>query len=321
MKKLLMFLATISFGQIQSQDLIGANLRTKWVSGYTYSYTLTLFADPSFSVSRPTVTVNFGDATSASFPLSFGPGMVKTYSGTHTYSSAGNYQAYFLDSYRISNIKNMSNSQTQQISASALIVTNNFSFANTSPDLTVLPMGFGTGGGPLLYNGGWYDNDGDSISYSLSNCTGSNYYIPSNATIDDVTGTFTFTKDSVGLYAFNFKVTEWRKNLSNVCVVIGYTEMDFTIDVVNNTIGMNELKKTQVKLNAYPNPATNDLYVSCDKTLSGNSSIEVINSLGQVVLKTNYAGKINISELPRGLYFVRLSDKNNSSDFIKFIKN
>jgi len=321
MKKLLIFLATISFGQIQSQDLIGANLRTKWVSGYTYSYTLTLYTDPSVSISRPTATVNFGDATSASFSLSSGSGIVKTYSGTHTYSSAGIYLAYFLDSYRIPNIKNMSNSQSQQISASAYIVRNNFFIANVSADILNLPMGFGTGGGQLTYNPGCYDNDGDSLSFSLTNCTGSNYYIPSNATINNTTGTFTFTKDSVGLYAFNFKITEWRKNQSNVYAIIGFSEMDFAIDIVNNTIGLNELKKSQIKLTVHPNPATSDLYISCDKTTLGKSYIEIMNSLGQAVLKTNYTDKINIFELPQGLYFIRLADKNNSSDFIKFIKN
>src|ERR1043165_6004981 len=138
MKKLLIILAILVVGQSYSQDIRGAYIRTKKVSGYTYSITVTLFTDASMSVNRPTIPIGFGDAATASFSLNStsnsGGFIIKTYSGTHTYANAGLFISYYVDTYRIPNIKNMSNSQTQQVSASAYIAVNNFIAVNTSPD-------------------------------------------------------------------------------------------------------------------------------------------------------------------------------------------
>lgn len=320
MKRLAAWLTIFVIGQTYSQDISGSYITTKRVSTNTYSFNVNLFTDASQNLARPTITVNFGNGDSAAFNLSSsttsGGINLKTYSGTYTYPNAGLYQAWHLSKFRIPNIKNMTNSQTQNIATMAFIMENNFIQSNTAPIISQLPINLSPSGNQITYNPGFSDLDGDSLSYSLYNCYGSNYYTPSNASVDPVTGTFQFA-DSIGLYAFSIKISEWRKNLSQQYTVIGTTQMDFTINMTG-AIGLVENGKQIKNVFTYPNPATNVLNISCD--ICENSSIEILNNLGQKVLQTNYADKISIADLPSGIYFLKLSDKLNSQT-CKFIKD
>lgn len=75
----------------------------------------------------------------------------------------------------------------------------------------------------------------------------------------------------------------------------------------------------------YPNPATNKITLEFNLSTTQNFTIEIKNILGQTVKKTNSLSRgnniveIDISELPKGLYFVQL--QNSSKVFsAKFIK-
>jgi hypothetical protein len=315
MKRLAAWLTIFVIGQTYSQDIIGSYINTKRVSTNTYSFDVYIFADASLNLARPTITVNFGDGDSATFNLinSSGSGntILKKYSGTHTYASPGLYQAWHLDKFRVPNIKNMSSSQTQKIASTTYIAINNFSQYNTSPILTQLPTDLSSSGNQFFFNAGFSDDDGDSLSYSLVNCYGSNYYTPSNATVDPVSGTFGFA-DSVGLYVFSIKISEWRKNFSNQYTVIGTTQMEFTINMAG-AIGLPENDKQMKNVFVYPNPATNIINISCNA--ADNNTVQILNSIGQCVLVANQADKINIADLPNGIYFIK-----TNSQTCKFIK-
>src|SRR5687768_6810158 len=130
MRKILTLIISIAAAQVFSQDIRGAYISTKWVSGLTYSISITLFTEASKNITRPTVPISFGDGSpSGTFALgttSSANGInLKTYSGTHTYPGPGTYLAFYLDTFRIAGIKNILNSQTQQIYLATKISINN----------------------------------------------------------------------------------------------------------------------------------------------------------------------------------------------------
>jgi hypothetical protein len=69
----------------------------------------------------------------------------------------------------------------------------------------------------------------------------------------------------------------------------------------------------------HPNPAQNELHVSDLKGDLQFSSIELLNGLGQTVLKTDYAKKIDISGLHAGVYVLKFIGKNGEM-MRKFVK-
>lgn len=82
-------------------------------------------------------------------------------------------------------------------------------------------------------------------------------------------------------------------------------------------MGVNDMQnESSIKL--YPNPATDILNISVEVT----ADLEVINIAGQVVLSTSVDAQnttIDISNLNRGMYFVKITDKNGNAASQKLI--
>ena len=74
-------------------------------------------------------------------------------------------------------------------------------------------------------------------------------------------------------------------------------------------VGINNTEATAFSI--YPNPATTNI------TVKGEGSMEIVNTLGQVVVSEQVNGQanINVANLESGLYFVRMNDATQ-----KFIK-
>ena len=75
----------------------------------------------------------------------------------------------------------------------------------------------------------------------------------------------------------------------------------------------------------YPNPVSQTLHVSLQAD-SDNCTLQIINMLGVNVLLKNIVGsgsiEINCSDLPSGLYVLRISDEQSSGHYVStFIKN
>ena len=79
-------------------------------------------------------------------------------------------------------------------------------------------------------------------------------------------------------------------------------------------IGDNAL---ELDVTIYPNPTDNYLFVEGNKN---PISISIYNLLGAEVITTSATDKINVSELSKGVYIIRISDGVNQTDK-KFIKN
>jgi len=98
----------------------------------------------------------------------------------------------------------------------------------------------------------------------------------------------------------------------------GTTEKTYTI-VFNLAVSVSNLKSEVFEV--YPNPATNDLFI---KNAQNIESVKIINLAGQEMsfemTKDNQLVKMNISNLPSGLYLIKISDKLNESYVGKVIK-
>lgn len=90
-------------------------------------------------------------------------------------------------------------------------------------------------------------------------------------------------------------------------------------------VGIDEVK-TEIKANIYPNPATNELFVSLKSEVKGKLTLEVIDATGRVLLSEGAASsqnlslvKLNVAALKNGAYNIIIkSDKAiTSKTFIK----
>lgn len=306
MKTLLIFAGLFGFGHLNSQDIKGAYLRTKQISGNnTYSITLTLFTDSSSSISRPTASINFGDGTSSNFTSAatsfYNETKVTTYSGVHAYSGPGLYLISYLDSFRVASINNLLNSGTAKIYIESLLNLNSQLGINSSPSISFLPPTRGAKGGLLSYNGGFNDVDGDSLSFALVNGSGNGYYIPSSASLNSITGTFDFIPDTAGLYLFAIEISEWRKNTNSMYQNIAASRIEFSIDI-DETVGLADAGHLHAHFTLYPNPTSGLLYLSNVPINADMYSVTVVNALGQTIRRSEFSEQINVEDLERGLY-------------------
>ncbi len=90
--------------------------------------------------------------------------------------------------------------------------------------------------------------------------------------------------------------------------------------VFNNSLVLDEF--TSVHFYVFPNPVLNQLFVMTSDSITTAAQVEVINSLGQIVLTTqlNADKTIDVSSLSSGFYLVKITD-NNLSFTQKIIKN
>lgn len=327
MKPLLIFLITFISGQGFCQDIKGAYMQLQWSTGLTYSVTINLFTDSAKNINRPTVPINFGDATSGTYSLSsvttINGVSLKKYSGLHTYSGPGQYYLNYTDTFRIAGIKNILNSQTQKISLTTNFTIQAFGAPNSNPTLQNYPIYLGVNGNKAFFDPNFSDVDGDSLSYpGLIPCyltNTSDYYFPNGATLNN-NGIVSFSKDSIGLYGFSYQIFEWRKDLDNNYYNVSWSVIDFLMEITTS-VGINENVNTHQKIFIYPNPVTNELNISFNKANIENCIIEIQNCLGQIIFKADYSNKINVSDLPKGLYIIKVTEKNISLGSFKFVKN
>lgn len=87
----------------------------------------------------------------------------------------------------------------------------------------------------------------------------------------------------------------------------------------NGTLGMNSFSAESILL--YPNPSSNSITI---KSTTLPDSYRIYNTLGQVITQSKLSTfsdlEINISNLTKGMYFLKLV-KNNSSQVLSFVKN
>ena len=104
----------------------------------------------------------------------------------------------------------------------------------------------------------------------------------------------------------------------DLCGIIDY---DTVTVAINPTcfVGINEFDK-QNSFDIYPNPTNSILNIKSNYQQLQNATIEIKNTLGQLVYFDVYLPQINISYLPSGIYFITLNHKETKRT-IKFVKD
>lgn len=316
----LIFTLLLTNPVLYSQDIKGAFFQFSTPNNNYANGELFLYTDLNNNLFRPYVLLYWGNSTDTlHFVQSYASlgTVVNKYSGSHHYAGPANYLIKYTDGKRISGIKNITNSQNENLQVSSIIPLTSFMPPNSTPVIQNHPVAFAVNGNTVSYNPNFTDPDGDSLAYSLANCIASNYYMPNGVNLSS-NGTLSFSKDSIGIYAFSFKVTEWKKDVDGNYFQGATSQIDFVMDI-NSAIGIQELsEEKQNDWLLYPNPASSKLTIESMTNVS--ETIEVVNSMGQQIIPPKKVTELDVSLLNAGYYFVCITMKDGSRHYMKFIK-
>jgi gliding motility-associated-like protein len=211
------------------------------VSLLTYRVQIVTYTKTSSPADRPMLEINWGDGTSDSLPriskITVGPDISRNYyEGVHTYPGPSVYTVYFEDPNRNGGVVNIPGSVNIPFYVESQIVINPVLGYNNSPVLLQPPIDNGAVGKIFIHNPNAYDPDGDSLSYELIKCKGTNgldipgYFYPAASTsftLDPVTGDLIWNTPTLqGEFNVAFLIREWRNGVN-----IGYVERDMQIDI------------------------------------------------------------------------------------------
>lgn len=179
-------------------------------------------------------------------------------------------------------------------------------------------------------------------SFTMPTCgsgayTGWNYTIPSNAEASDAAALIDGSESisvPAGMYAYiilnptcagegkiyaassqcdpSYNIVIFEPNKTYKFSLSRYGQNDcVTITVTDNGGGVNINDVESTTFSVYPNPATTNI------TVKGEGNMEIVNTLGQVVVSEQVNGQanINVANLESGIYFVRMNGTTQ-----KFIK-
>jgi hypothetical protein len=112
-----------------------------------------------------------------------------------------------------------------------------------------------------------------------------------------------------------------RDSIKKVAKWIGgsYTYSCNNFSMSNLAIGVDELMQNN-NIRLFPNPVSNKLYISSDVPFENATEIEIINTLGQTVLKLNYTNEIDVSTLSQGYYTLKIISPDKRQFHSKFLK-
>ena len=96
---------------------------------------------------------------------------------------------------------------------------------------------------------------------------------------------------------------------SKIDLAVGCDNTFQSLDVLLNctAINVNELFNEN-SISIFPNPASTSISISTAQNEFKNSEIELINTLGQTILKTKFTEVIDVSEIPNGIYILQLKN-------------
>jgi hypothetical protein len=121
--------------------------------------------------------------------------------------------------------------------------------------------------------------------------------------------------ESIGVDKFETEEGVFTKTVTQQEVNDLYNTLNPTTAIIEN--------KNDLILSLYPNPTNDKIYVDFQKNnLASNYSLEILNTLGQVVFKSSNLEEKNsfdLSNLIKGIYFVRLVDAQLNAVNIKKI--
>ncbi|MBN2610056.1 MAG: T9SS type A sorting domain-containing protein [Bacteroidales bacterium] len=148
-----------------------------------------------------------------------------------------------------------------------------------------------------------YDYDSISFSYTTLN----DAHFPSGISIDKETGLISGTPTEAGTYEFFIQVLN-HEYITDYWQTFLIVEYKTSIDLVY----------AENLFTVYPNPASDELNISCQSEFAGTYSI--VDFSGKVIAANQAVTKIvDISDLTKGIYFISFNDE-KTFETIKFLK-
>lgn len=310
----------VSYLNSSSQDLKAGYMQVSWLSGYTYSGTIYLLTDASINIQRPYIILNWGVKTDTLFLANENPvstGILKKYYGTCTYPGPGVNQITYIDSFRIPAIQNIAQSDNQSLKLKSILNISAFNGPDTAPLMQNSEIRLTAQSDKAIFDPKFQDAENDSLSFQLVPCSADSYRNPTGVSINNK-GVVSFSRDSIGRYAFSFIVTEWRKDTDLNYQNIGSSQADFAMDIATDVSITEQSFNHQLSL--YPNPTTSFINIVDEQNELQGSTIEITNSIGQSVMSCSYTQAIDVSELQPGCYFVSITTEQKKVLHTKFIR-
>lgn len=308
-----------SYLHVSSQDIKMSYMQINWLSGYTYADTTYLLTDINTDVNRPYILINWDVKIDTSWLIQTtvtNIGILKKYYSICNYPGPGYYLIKYQDSFRIANIKNVSQSDNESIELTTLLkIPTLGSLINSAPILQNKNISLSLQNDSVIFKPQFYDTDGDSLSFQLTSCFATNYYLPNGVSMD-IYGNVSFSKDSLGIYAFSLIIKEWRNNDDGTKINTQSSQLDFTMNITTD-VSLVEMNK--LAINIYPNPTNSILKISDEQNELQNSTITIKDNLGQSVFYSPFTSQIDLSGLSAGMYFLTL-DNGVESKTVKIIK-
>ncbi|WP_281612696.1 Ig-like domain-containing protein [Flammeovirga sp. SubArs3] len=151
--------------------------------------------------------------------------------------------------------------------------------------------------------------------------------------IDDADATIKVSVDGQILEAINHGDGKWSikdnalSELENGTYDVKVTAVDEVgnqgVDTTEDELSINVIlsaSELKVDFSVYPNPATNQLFISTNIDHRAINILQVYNTMGMLMDVPYTNGILNVSNLPHGQYFVKIQ-LNDTSVFKRFIKN
>jgi gliding motility-associated-like protein len=236
------------------------------LSGNNYEIKIVTYTKTSSPADRPELEFWWGDGSRDTIPrinidLNVGPDIQRnTYIKTHTYPGNGTYVMYFIDENRNGGVVNIPGSVNIPFYVETELVISPALQFNNSPQLLQPPIDDGAVNRLFIHNPNAFDPDGDSLSYELVPCKGTNgqpiptfFPPPANVSfsLNAVTGDLIWNSPlTQGEFNVAMIIREWR-NIPGIGMLnIGYVTRDMQITIyppVNDPPLITTIKDTCVE--------------------------------------------------------------------------
>lgn len=225
-----------------------AEITYRRVGGNTYEFTLTCYTySPSpAGLQRDSLPVQWGDDFMDMVPRVLMQDLgnnytLNVYRMEHTYATTGTYVISMEDPDRNYGVINVPNSVSVPMYIETELVINPFLGYNNSVQLLNAPVDQACVGKPFYHHPAASDPDGDSLSYRIVPCKGTNgeeipgYSFPSGLfEIDPVTGLLQWDSPSLqGEYNVAILIEEWRHGVKIGSVI---RDMQILVNACDNDL-------------------------------------------------------------------------------------
>ncbi len=78
---------------------------------------------------------------------------------------------------------------------------------------------------------------------------------------------------------------------------------------IEDTLSVDIVKLQEVQISLYPNPSSDLIHI---QTYYEFENCEIINALGSVMYSGNFTKTFNVSDFPKGSYYLRVSNSKNT---------